>query len=233
MRQGKTIADKLGMWPTFGHHKSNKLEIFKPFKHASFETINVDTTTLQGIQRAREMDLVASRSADIIFTHDISAAMHNLGFDPMNQGRALALFRNPVERLVSKFFYLQSADWEHGYRPHWKNMTLLQWAESDKYVERNLMVQMLSGKAWSDPVTQDDLPHAKQLMRDHVLIGLLDDVEESFRRFNIVMSRTRKRGNPLRQQRLASRCMKEVLQPKGQSMKEDELTNKHEHDKVS
>ncbi|KAL7501968.1 hypothetical protein ACHAXN_000098 [Cyclotella atomus] len=183
---GKTIADKLGMWPTFGHHKSNKLEVFKPFKSSSYQTVNVDTTTAQGIQRARELDLVSSHIADIIFTHDISAAMNHLGFDPMNQGRALALFRHPIERLVSKFYYLQTADWEPGYRPHWRNMTVLQWAESDKnYVESNYMVQMLSGKSWSDPVTQDDLPHAKQLLRDHFIVG----------RFNIVMQMTRKRGN--------------------------------------
>lgn len=160
--------------------------------------------------------------------------MNHLGFDPMNQGRALALFRHPIERLVSKFYYLQTADWEPGYRPHWRNMTVLQWAESDKNcVESNYMVQMLSGKSWSDPVTQDDLPHAKQLLRDHFIVGLLDDVEESFRRFNIVMQMTRKRGNPSKQERLASRCIKEVLTPKGQDMKEDELTNKNLHDNVS
>ena len=178
------------------------------------------------------MDLIPSHAADIIFTHDISAAIHHLGFDPINQGRALALFRNPVERLVSKFYYLQNADWESGYRPHWKNITVVQWAESDKnYAESNYMVQMLSGKPWTDPVTQDDLPRAKQLLRDHFIVGLLDHIEESFTRFNIVMSRTRKRGNPMRQQTLASECMKEVLQPEDEDA--GTKSNRHEHDKVS
>ena len=232
-KQGTTIADKLGVWPQFGHHKSNVLEVFKPFTHSTYQTINVDTTSLSGILRANEMGLVGSNKADIIFTHDISAAMNHLGFSPLNQGRALSLFRHPIERLVSKFYYLQTASWESGYRPHWQNMTVLQWAESDKnYAESNYMAQMLSGKGWNDPVTQDDLPRIKQVLRDHIIVGLLSDVEESFRRFNIIMAMTTKKGNRLRQQRIVSRCMKDVVASKRVSNKEIELGNKNEHDKV-
>ena len=221
------------MWPQFGHHKSNVLEVFKPFPRSTYQTINVDTTSLPGMLRANEMGLVGSNKADIIFTHDLFTAMKHLGFTPHNQGRAMALFRHPIERLVSKFYYLQTASWERGYRPHWQNMTVLQWAESDKnYAESNHMAQMLSGKDWNDPVTQDDLPHLKQVLRDHVIVGLLSNMEESFRRFNIVMAMTTKRGNQLMQQRVVSRCIKNVIVPKSSSIEEIELSNKNEHDKV-
>ena len=33
-------------------------------------------------------------------------------FDENHKGRVLAMFRHPVDRLVSKFFYLQIATWE-------------------------------------------------------------------------------------------------------------------------
>jgi hypothetical protein len=233
MLQGKTIADKLGSWPQFQQHKTKELKVFKPFPHSTYQTINVDTTNLSGMLRAKEMGLIVSHTADIIFTHDISAAVRRLGFDTHDQGRALALFRDPIERLVRKFYYLRVASWESGYRPHWKNMTVLQWAESEKSgPESNYMVQKLSGKGWDDPVTEDDLPKAKQVLRDHIIIGLLSDVEESFRRFNIVMNGS-SGGNKKRDYRLASRCMKKVFHSDEHSMKEVVEENKNVYDSVS
>ncbi|KAL3785418.1 hypothetical protein HJC23_013557 [Cyclotella cryptica] len=229
---GKTIADKLGSWPQFQHHKTKELKVFKPFPHSTYKTINVDTTNLSGMLRAKEMGLISSHTADIIFTHDISAAVRHLGFDTSNQGRALALFRDPIERLVSKFYYLRVASWERGYRPHWNNMTGLQWAESEKSgPESNYMVQKLSGKGWDDPVTENDLPKVKQMLRDHIIVGLLSDVEESFRRFNIVMGGLTG-GKKKRDNRLASRCMKKVFHPEERSINEVVEENKNVHDSI-
>ena len=90
---------------------------------------------------------------------------------------------------MSKFYYLQVATWEQSYRPEWKDLTLLQWARSSKRggPDSNIMVHKLTGKAWSEKVGEKDLRVAKKILRDHVVVGLLDDAEESFRRFNIVL----------------------------------------------
>jgi hypothetical protein len=225
----------MGTWPQFGNHLTNELKVFTPFPDSTFQTVNVDTTNLPGMIRAKKMGLVPSHTADIIFTHDLRSAIQRLGFSSEHQGRALALFRHPIDRLVSKFYYLQIADWESGYRPHWKNMTVLQWAQSEKnYAESNYMVQMLSVNEWDVPATEKDLPVAKQILRDYVIVGLLDEVEESFRRFNIVMSMATgsddKRGK--KEGMLTARCMKEMLQPSSEKGYVID-TNRNEYEKVS
>ncbi|KAL3785422.1 hypothetical protein HJC23_013561 [Cyclotella cryptica] len=194
------------------------------------QTINVDTTILPGILQAREMGLVPSRAADMVVTHEVTAAVRYL-FNPLNRGRALALFRHPIDRLVSKFYYLQIASWERGYRPHWKNMSLLQWAETEKNgPETNYLVQKLSGKEWEDPVTEADLPTAKQVLRDHVVVGLMDEMQESFRRFNIVMSATTDQGS---ERNLQERCMKELFHPEELGGMEKVVKNQNEHQTIA
>lgn len=214
-----------------GLHQGKKIAAkTHQFAISPSQTINVDTTILPGILQAREMGLVPSRAADMVVTHEVTAAVRYL-FSPQNRGRALALFRHPIDRLVSKFYYLQIASWERGYRPHWKNMSLLQWAETAKNgPETNYLVQKLSGKEWEDPVTEEDLPTAKQVLRDHVVVGLMDDMEESFRRFNIVMSATTDQGSERNRQ---ERCMQELFHPEELSGMEKVVKNQNEHQTVS
>ena len=41
----------------------------------------------------------------------------------------MALFRHPVDRALSMFFYLQTATWERTYGLEWANMKVLEWAK--------------------------------------------------------------------------------------------------------
>ncbi|KAL7438257.1 hypothetical protein ACHAXH_009488, partial [Discostella pseudostelligera] len=107
-------------------------------------------------------------------------------FNPMNKGRLLALFRHPVDRLVSKFYYLQTATWENGYKPHWQEKSLLSWAGKINRDNEHL-VRALSGKHAGDTVTQLDLHRAKETARQYIFVGLTDHMEESIRRFNAIM----------------------------------------------
>lgn len=110
-------------------------------------------------------------------------------------------------------------------------MSLLQWAETAKNgPETNYLVQKLSGKEWEDPVTEEDLPTAKQVLRDHVVVGLMDDMEESFRRFNIVMSATTDQGSERNRQ---ESCMQELFHPEELSGMEKVVKNQNEHQTVS
>lgn len=147
--------------------------------------VNVDTTTKKGILRAAELGLVASGKVDMIFSSDVNFAADKL-FDPGHRARIFALFRNPVDRSVSKFYYLQTATWERTYRPEWEGMSLLEWAE--KYnQDENFIVKKIVGKFLKDPVDITDLVTAKEIIRRYFIVGLMDEMEESIRRFNIVL----------------------------------------------
>ena len=55
--------------------------------------VNVDTTTIEGIDRARDLGLVPSGLANLIFTDKLKYAAIEL-FGEANRGRAIALFRH-------------------------------------------------------------------------------------------------------------------------------------------
>ena len=53
--------------------------------------------------------------------------------------------------------------------------------------ENNYMVRKLIGKTFHDTVFFSDLEVAKEIIRQRVLVGLVDQMEESVRRFNLLM----------------------------------------------
>jgi len=183
---GKTLTIRIGIDPRHGHDQTDEIVVFPPIAGKDWKTVNVDTTIRPGIVRAKKMGLVQSRTADLIFTMEPAFAGEQL-CDPQNKGRIMALFRNPVDRLVSKFYYLQTATWERTYKPEWKDMTIVEWAELPSEDE-NFMVRKLSGKRFSEPVNEMDLILAKEFLRQRVVVGLMGEMTESFRRFNIAMN---------------------------------------------
>ncbi|KAL7525938.1 hypothetical protein ACHAXR_004378 [Thalassiosira sp. AJA248-18] len=183
---GQTLANRLGADPRFGHHEDEEIVVFQPFESApEINFVNVDTTTKSGILRAARMGLVASNKADMIFTSDINFAADQL-FDPGHKGRVFAFFRNPVDRSVSKFYYLQTATWERTYRPEWVNMDIVEWATHHNQDE-NFLVKKIVGKKLADVADIGDLVVAKEIIRRRFIVGLMLDMEESIRRFNIVL----------------------------------------------
>lgn len=179
-------SNRLGADPRFGHDQDNEIVVFHPFTtDPDIKFVNVDTTSKSGILRAEQLGLVASKKVDIIFTSDISFASEHL-FDPEHKGRIYALFRHPVDRAVSKFYYLQTATWERTYRPEWVGMDIIDWA-TEENADENFIVKKLMGKKLSETVDMSDLIIAKEIIRQHFVVGLMNDMEESVRRFNIVL----------------------------------------------
>lgn len=131
------------------------------------------------------MGLAASRKADMIFTSDINFAGQHL-FDRNHKGRIYAFFRDPVDRSVSKFFYLQTATWEKTYRPEWVGMSIVEWATKHN-LDENFLVKKILGKKLGETITIGDLLVAKDIVRRYFVVGLMNDMEESIRRFNIVL----------------------------------------------
>jgi hypothetical protein len=93
------------------------------------------------------------------------------------------MFRNPVHRAVSMFYYLQRAKWEPTYDPTLADMSLLDYANSKK-VEENWVTRFLVHQ-YTGRLTQDDVDQAKQVMRNKMIVGLLDNFQESLKRFEV------------------------------------------------
>lgn len=146
-------------------------------------------------------------------------------YDKKNKGRILALFRHPVERMVSKFYYLQIADWERGYRPDWKDLSLMEWIEKAELKDDNLIVRKLVEKSYNEPIDETDLMHAKAILRRRVVVGLMNQMEESVHRFNIVLGIDESLENN-------RQCMDEYF-GKSKDKSSGGVKNSNKHPKVS
>ena len=177
------------------------------------------------------MGLVQSRKADMIFTSDINFASDHL-FDPEHKGRIFALFRNPVDRLVSKFHYLKTATWERTYRPEWASMGVVEWATQYNQDE-NFLVKKIVGKKLNDPSDINDLVVAKEIIRTRFIVGMMNDMEESLRRFNIVLglSDTDEQGQRCHESIFGPKDKSEVKADEGKSGANDNM-NSNPHPKV-
>jgi len=157
--------------------------------------VNVDTTTIEGIERAKQMNLAGSELAEVIVIQHLYEAEKL--FDPNHRGRLFAVFRHPVDRAISMFYYLQYAKWEKYYHPELSNMTLEEYGNSN-LVENNFMVRLLTNVLRKE-LFQHDLVRAKLILKRKFVIGLLDNFEESFGRFEKYFG-WKYRENPLGQE---------------------------------
>jgi len=101
-------------------------ESYEFIKHV----LNVDTSTIAGISRAKDNGFAQKDILDVVvssYLHEGSALLTET-----HRGRLFAMMRDPVDTAISLFFYLGNADWEGTYREEFRNMTLLEYATSDK-----------------------------------------------------------------------------------------------------
>ncbi|KAL3798630.1 hypothetical protein ACHAW5_001274 [Stephanodiscus triporus] len=143
--------------------------------------VNVDVTTPEGIRRASELGFASSDLPDVMFTPLIlETAQYLLG--DARRGRMFALFRHPVNRVVSIFYYLQSATWEPTYNPAYADWTIDDYARS-VHCESNWMVRTLRDKM-TGPIEPEDVEIAMEILRRKCLVGLMEDMEGSVARFH-------------------------------------------------
>mmetsp|Transcript_23120 Transcript_23120/g.53090 ORF Transcript_23120/g.53090 Transcript_23120/m.53090 type:complete len:400 (+) Transcript_23120:74-1273(+) len=190
---GLTLASRVGGVARFGHADDSELQVFKPWSTRGNDSIskqnakyiNIDVSTSDGIMKGREMGLVPSGLVDVVFTTYPSQIVENL-FDLNHKGRLLAMFRHPVQRLVSKFFYLRVAKWENNYEPSWNDISIETWARKiDR--DRNFLVRTLAGKTVKE-VNEADLQVAKRTIAQRFIVGLSEEYDESLRRFGIMLN---------------------------------------------
>mmetsp|Transcript_12291 Transcript_12291/g.17476 ORF Transcript_12291/g.17476 Transcript_12291/m.17476 type:complete len:451 (+) Transcript_12291:46-1398(+) len=155
-----------------------KLEVFTASDGSQY--VNVDTTTISGIERAQDLNLAHERIADIMVSPLVNDFAKHI-FDEDHMGRMFALFRHPVDRAISMYYYLGSASWDPLFNPKIKQMTLVEYARSAS-MENNWVTRFLLNK-FSGPLQKDDMRAAKEVVRKKVLVGLFDDIEGSMARF--------------------------------------------------
>ena len=143
--------------------------------------VNIDMSTEQGVQRAIDLNFVQSGLADLAISARINIASRI--FDPPNHhGICFTMMRHPVERAISLFYHLKEASWEDTYHKEWQNMTLDEYARSER-METNWITRALNQKLDGRELGYDDFQRAKEFLRRKCIIGLTDDFTNSLKRF--------------------------------------------------
>ena len=176
---GLTLACEVGVGR--GHDRDNNIGLVSVDDGSKF--VNVDATTKKGLKRAQRLGFAESELADVVFTGFVPQATNTL-FDDDHRASIFALFRHPAQRAISMFYYLQDAHWEPTYHDEWKNMTLSDYIKSD-YLEHDWMVRNLVGK-YSELLDDVDLENAKEIVSNHIWVGLITEMKESINRFGAI-----------------------------------------------
>eukprot|EP00545_Synedropsis_sp_CCMP1620_P009398 CAMPEP_0119023678 /NCGR_PEP_ID=MMETSP1176-20130426/30413_1 /TAXON_ID=265551 /ORGANISM="Synedropsis recta cf, Strain CCMP1620" /LENGTH=400 /DNA_ID=CAMNT_0006978787 /DNA_START=10 /DNA_END=1209 /DNA_ORIENTATION=+ len=160
-------------------YNDEKLQVFET-PHNGALYVNVDTTTKQGIQRAKKLGLAEAHMAEVVMSPELHLFASNI-FSSSHKGRMFALFRDPIHRAVTMYHYLSSASWDPLYNPQLKIMSIEEYAKSPS-VENNWMTRFLVNKQ-GGKLEKEDMVVAKEILRTKCLVGLYEDMDVSMRRF--------------------------------------------------
>jgi len=166
----KTLATEVGLLG--GHENDSELKVVTVYDH---KYVNVNIATPEGIQRAKQMGLVRSHLADTLVSPHVDL-IPDL-FDPAHRGRAFALFRNPIDRAASLYYYLKETNY-----PPLEGKNLVDYAKSE-LSENNWLVRILSD-SMTGAVNETHLEIAKEVLRRKFVVGLIENKRGSFARFD-------------------------------------------------
>lgn len=166
-----------------GSEGNGQEETLKVLHFSQVSYVNVDTSTHQGIVRAKNLNLVSSGLADVV----ISPLLHETSslFIPTRRGRMFTLFRHPIERAASLFYFIQESQWKQpGTRnDQFADMTIEQFYR-EGFAENNWMTRFLTNELTKGEITENDLNIAKEVLRKKCLVGLLEEKGETFERIH-------------------------------------------------
>lgn len=121
---GSTVKDTIGACHrlvmatefgiTDGHDQDTEIAVVYPKPPGGVTDdrspfVNVDTTTPAGIERAAKMGFADANLAGCVVTPFLYES--NALFTQTGKGRLFAVFRHPIDRAVSMFYYIQVATW--------------------------------------------------------------------------------------------------------------------------
>lgn len=162
-----------------GNGQEETLRVLNLSRQVSY--VNVDTSTHAGIAHAKKLNLVSSGLADIVISpllHDASSL-----FSPTRRGRMFTIFRHPIERAASLFYFIQDTQWK---QPETRNdqfadITIERFYRGG-FAENNWMTRFLTNELTKGEITENDLNIAKEVLRRKCLVGLLEEKGETFKR---------------------------------------------------
>ena len=149
---GSSIKDAMGGCHRFvqatefgvtdGHDADTEVAIVYPAIPGVADTdrspfVNIDSTTPGGIARANSMGFADAQLAQVVVSPFVFET--NDLFTQTAKGRLFSVFRHPIERAVSMFYYIRVADWEPSYSPEMKEWSIEQYATSDKIENVSIM----------------------------------------------------------------------------------------------
>jgi hypothetical protein len=141
--------------------------------------VNVDTTTVEGIDRAFALGLVSSGLADVIYSplvHDASSL-----FSPENQARLFVIMRHPVEAQFARLRFLRGSSSSERHEELMK-LSYEEFADSD-FVDDNWMTRALVNKVYGEVLTPTDMATAKEILRRKAIVGWYIEPYISFKKF--------------------------------------------------
>eukprot|EP01082_Thalassiosira_pseudonana_P000486 g1631.t1 g1631 contig10:2473250-2474278(-) len=135
--------------------------------------VNVDTSTPEGIQEARDLHLADSGKVDVIASSFVLSASSL--FNANHRGRAFTILRHPVDNAASLFWTRKQL------RPDLRvKYTLAQYAMQDWYPD-NWVTRQLTGTLPHEELSQIHLDRAKNILSNKFFVGISDQMEESLR----------------------------------------------------
>ena len=184
-----------------GHQDDAKLSLID-FEGQQY--LNVDISTSQGIKRAVQMGFDSTNLVDVA----ISSLLHDSAplFSPSKKGKIFTMFRHPVDRMVSMFYFMQDNVWkaERTYNKELAEITIENFFLKNMG-ENNWHVRFLTNQLTKPYVDDNDFKLAKEVLRRKVLVGLVSEKDTSFDRFSRQLGWVAKDGK-------AMECQKRRLQ---------------------
>jgi hypothetical protein len=162
---------------TNGHHTELELKVWRHEDGGRY--VNVDTTTLDGIERAKRLRLIQSGLADVLYSTYLNE-MSGL-FSENYRARVFTMIRNPISRAVSMYSYLQEAVARGEMSSAFLYQTIEDYAQSP-HMENNLLTRLLVNQM-EGPLKAEHMLQAKEILRRKVLVGLTTHFKESLERF--------------------------------------------------
>jgi len=169
-----------------GHEQDEELQIVHIPPESQQRFVNVDVSTPEGLQRASYLGFGRANIAEVMFSPYLfkSAAVFE---GPTYRGRAFGLFRDPVDREVSRFYYRRGAEHEvanaNTYLPELNFITIAKYSLTS-FWEGNAVVRMLADCKEGQKPRSEDLELAMEIVRRKILVGLMDRMEESIAIFD-------------------------------------------------
>lgn len=143
--------------------------------------MNVDTSTHQGIARAKNLNLVSSGLAHVVISPLLHEALTL--FTPTQKGVMFAIFRHPVERAASLFYFIQDTQWKQpGTRDDRFADMSIETFYRNGFAENNWMTRFLTNELTKAELTDNDLEIAMGVIRQKCLVGLMEEKLETFAR---------------------------------------------------